>query len=57
MQYVFFNNDSRFYKMNVNLLNLLKTKNIYKQRVINNSDLIFSLNLPVVCKNLQLLKL
>lgn len=24
MQYVFFNNDSRFYKINVNLLNLLK---------------------------------
>lgn len=24
MQYVFFNNDSRFYKINVNLFNLLK---------------------------------
>lgn len=35
MQYLFFNNDSRFYKINVNLLNLLK--DISTQRDLRDS--------------------
>lgn len=34
MQYVFFNNDSRFYKINVNLLNLLKDISTQETSVI-----------------------